>query len=310
MRIIFAGTPEFAAKHLAALLDAKHDVVAVYTQPDRPAGRGKKLTPSPVKQLALEHDLPVYQPKSLRNAEAQAELAAVNADLMIVVAYGLLLPQEVLDAPRLGCINVHASILPRWRGAAPIQRAIEAGDRETGVTIQQMDIGLDTGDMLVKSVCEISDTETGQSLHDKLIEIGCPALLESISQLANGTAKPEKQDDSLTNYAHKLNKAESLVDWQHGALEIQRRLRAFTPWPGCQFEAGGHNLKLLEASVSETQSTQAPGTVVTLTKQQLEIATGDGVLRIEQVQLPGKKPMSVRDLLNARGEWFTLGQPL
>src|SRR5690606_5561398 len=231
LRIVFAGTPEFAAAHLQALLDAKLNIVAVYTQPDRPAGRGQKLTPSAVKKLALQHGLPVYQPQPLRAPEAQAELAALEADLLVVVAYGLILPQAVLDLPRLGCINSHASLLPRWRGAAPIQRAIEAGDDETGVTVMQMEAGLDTGPMLLKSRTPIGVDDTGGSLHDRLAEIGPVAVLQAIEGLAAGTLEAEVQDDSLATYAHKLSKAEARIDWARPARELALMIRAFNPWP-------------------------------------------------------------------------------
>ncbi len=229
LRIVFAGTPEFAAEHLKALLDTPHRIVAVYTQPDRPAGRGQKLMPSAVKSLALEHGLPVMQPQSLRNAEAQAELAALRADLMVVVAYGLILPQAVLDIPRLGCINSHASLLPRWRGAAPIQRAVEAGDAESGVTVMQMEAGLDTGPMLLKVSTPISAADTGGSLHDRLAALGPKAVVEAIAGLAAGTLHGEVQDDALATYAHKLNKDEARLDWSRPAVELERQVRAFTP---------------------------------------------------------------------------------
>lgn len=227
LRIVFAGTPDFAAKHLQALLDANLQVVGVYTQPDRPAGRGNKLTPSPVKVLAVEHEIPVFQPENFRNPDAQQELKALNPDLMIVVAYGLLLPQPVLDLPRLGCINVHGSLLPAWRGAAPIQRAIWAGDKETGITIMQMDAGLDTGDMLHKVVCPITAEDTSASLYDKLAVDGPQGMLFTIRQLADGTAKPEKQDDESATYAKKLSKEEACINWQQDADFIERCIPGF-----------------------------------------------------------------------------------
>ena len=231
LNIIFAGTPDFAAQHLQALLDSEHHVIAVYTQPDKPAGRGKKLQASPVKQLAEKHQIPVYQPKSLRKEEAQAELKALNADVVVVVAYGLILPQAVLEAPKYGCLNVHGSILPRWRGAAPIQRAIWAGDQQTGVTIMQMDVGLDTGDMLHKVTTPILPTETSASLYAKLAELAPPALLEVLNGLATQQFKPEKQDESLANYAEKLTKEEAKLDWTLSAAQLERNIRAFNPAP-------------------------------------------------------------------------------
>ncbi len=310
LRIIFAGTPDFAARHLQALIDSRHQVVAVYTQPDRPAGRGKKLKPSEVKQLALEHELPVFQPVSLKNEDAQAELTALNADLMVVVAYGLLLPQPVLDTPRLGCINVHGSLLPRWRGAAPIQRAIWAGDQETGVTIMQMDIGLDTGDMLHKTLCPIAADETSASLYEKLAQQGPTALLETVETLADGTAVAEPQDDSLANYAAKLSKEEARIDWTQSAVAIERAIRAFNPWPISHTEIQGNPVKVWQAEVVEQSSDLAPGSLVEISKQGILVSTGEHCLRLLSLQPQGKKPMSAQDMLNSRRDWFTPGQPL
>ena len=250
MRIVFAGTPEFAAEHLKALLDSPYEIVAVYTQPDRPAGRGQKLMPSPVKQLAVAHDIPVFQPPTLRNAEAQEQLAALKPDLMVVVAYGLILPQVVLDIPRLGCINSHASLLPRWRGAAPIQRAVEAGDAESGVTVMRMEAGLDTGPMLLKVVTPISADDTGGSLHDRLAAMGPPAVVQAIAGLADGSLQGEVQDDTLATYAHKLNKDEARIDWSRPAVELERLIRAFNPWPVCHSTLDGESVKVLAANLS------------------------------------------------------------
>ncbi|MBY6096973.1 methionyl-tRNA formyltransferase [Priestia flexa] len=310
MKIVFAGTPDFAAQHLAALLDSHHQVVAVYTQPDRPAGRGKKLTASPVKQLALQNDLPVYQPQSLRKAEAQAELSAIDFDLMVVVAYGLILPKAVLEMPRLGCINVHGSLLPRWRGAAPIQRSIWAGDAETGVTIMQMDEGLDTGAMLHKAALPIDDTDTSASLYTKLAELGPKALLDALTPLADGTAVAEVQDDTLANYAEKLSKEEAAVDWSKSALALWRECRAFNPWPVSHFQVAEQTIKLWACDVLEQQHDAAPGTILGADKQGIRVATGDGVLNLTNLQLPGKKAMAVADILNARKEWFEVGTQL
>ena len=231
LNIIFAGTPDFAAQHLQALIDSPHNVIAVYTQPDKPAGRGKKLQASPVKQLAEQHQILVYQPKSLRKPETQAELTALQADVMVVVAYGLILPQAVLDAPTYGCLNVHGSLLPRWRGAAPIQRAIWAGDKQTGVTIMQMDAGLDTGDMLHKVFCDIDLQDTSADLYHKLAEIAPNALIEVLNHLTDGTFIAEPQDDTQSNYAEKLSKEEAKLDWQLSAGQLERNIRAFNPWP-------------------------------------------------------------------------------
>ncbi|MGI2115781.1 methionyl-tRNA formyltransferase [Shewanella frigidimarina] len=307
LKIIFAGTPDFAARHLQALIDSEHDVIATYTQPDRPAGRGKILTASPVKALALEHAIPVFQPASLRNEEAQAELAALNADIMIVVAYGLILPKVVLDTPRLGCINVHGSILPRWRGAAPIQRALWAGDTETGVTIMQMDIGLDTGDMLLKTHLPIEATDTSASLYEKLAEQGPKALVQALIGLSDGSLKAQKQDETLANYAEKLSKEEARLDWNKSAKQLWQDIRAFNPWPVSYFEHQQSVIKVWQADYSTEFCSQAPGTIIAATKQGIEIATADGKLMIKTMQLPNKKPLDVADILNARGDWFTAG---
>lgn len=309
LNIVFAGTPDFAAKHLQALLDSQHNVIAVYTQPDRPAGRGKKLTPSPVKVLANEHELPVYQPASLKSEDAQQELAALNADLMVVVAYGLLLPKVVLDTPKHGCINVHGSILPRWRGAAPIQRAIWAGDVETGVTIMQMDVGLDTGDMLQISRLPIEPTDTSAILYEKLAELGPKALVEVCDTLT--TLTPEKQDDAQANYASKLSKDEAKIDWQLPAQQLERNIRAFNPWPVAWFDVADTNIKVWQASVVDSPNPSAdPGTIVRADKQGIVINTGQQALCIHQLQLPGKKNLPAADVINARSQWFSVGNSL
>ena len=310
LKLIFAGTPDFAARHLAALLSSDHEVVAVYTQPDKPAGRGQKLTASPVKDLALAHDLPVYQPASLRNEEAQAELAALGADLMVVVAYGLILPKAVLDTPRLGCLNVHGSLLPRWRGAAPIQRAIWAGDAETGVTIMQMDVGLDTGAMIRKVSCTIASDETSASLYDKLAELGPQALVDTLDAMAAGNTAAEVQDDALANYAQKLSKEEARIDWSMEAVAIERCIRAFNPWPISWFEVADQTIKVWQAEVIDSDHGQPVGTLLKADKQGIDVATGKGVLRLLTLQPPGKKAMSVPDLLNSRRDWFEPGTQL
>ena len=309
LKLIFAGTPDFAARHLAALLSSDHEVVAVYTQPDKPAGRGQKLTASPVKDLALAHDLPVYQPASLRNEEAQAELAALGADLMVVVAYGLILPKAVLDTPRLGCLNVHGSLLPRWRGA-PIQRAIWAGDSETGVTIMQMDVGLDTGAMIRKVSCTIASDETSASLYDKLAELGPQALVDTLDAMAAGDTTAEAQDDALANYAQKLSKEEARIDWSMEAVAIERCIRAFNPWPISWFEVAEQTIKVWQAEVIDSDHGQPVGTLLKADKQGIDVATGKGVLRLLTLQPPGKKAMSVPDLLNSRRDWFEPGTQL
>ncbi|WP_154124608.1 methionyl-tRNA formyltransferase [Grimontia hollisae] len=310
LKIVFAGTPDFAARHLAALLSSHHKVVAVYTQPDRPAGRGKKLTASPVKQLAQEHGIPVYQPASLKAEEAQQELAAIGADIMVVVAYGLLLPKAVLDTPRLGCINVHGSILPRWRGAAPIQRAIWAGDTQTGVTIMQMDEGLDTGDMLKIATLDIDAKETSATLYERLAELGPQALVECLGDIASGNAVAEKQNDELANYAKKLSKEEAQIDWSMSAVAIERCIRAFNPWPMSHFSVADNNIKVWDAEVEAENSDKAPGTILSADKKGIRVATGEGVLRLLSIQPPGKKAMSAADILNSRRDWFEPGTHL
>ena len=314
LNIIFAGTPDFAAQHLQAILNSQHNVIAVYTQPDKPAGRGKKLQASPVKQLAEQNNIPVYQPKSLRKEETQSELKALNADVMVVVAYGLILPKAVLDAPRLGCLNVHGSILPRWRGAAPIQRSIWAGDAQTGVTIMQMDEGLDTGDMLHKVYCGILPTETSTSLYNKLAELAPSALIDVLDNLENGKFIAEKQDDSQSNYAEKLSKEEAQLDWSLSAMQLERNIRAFNPWPIAYFstedkDGNTQTLKVYQAEVFPHQDKPA-GTILSADKNGIQIATVDGVLNLLQLQPAGKKPMSAQDLLNGRAEWFTIGKVL
>jgi methionyl-tRNA formyltransferase len=308
LRIIFAGTPDFAARHLQALLDAGHQVVAVYTQPDRPAGRGQQLQASPVKQLAVAKDIAVYQPKSLKKAKAQAELAALSADLMIVVAYGLILPPVVLATPRLGCINVHGSLLPRWRGAAPIQRSIWAGDAETGVTIMQMDAGLDTGAMLSKVSLPITAADTSATLYEKLAEVGPQALLSALTDLPSLQQNAVPQADVAANYAEKLSKEEALLDFNKPAVALEREIRAFNPWPVSYLQLGAQQLKVWQSRVEAGQG--EPGTVVRVDKTGIAVATTDGLLVIEQLQPPGKKAMAVADFLNGRADWIKLGQQL
>ncbi len=310
LRIIFAGTPDFAARHLDALLSSGHQVVGVFTQPDRPAGRGKKLMPSPVKVLAEEHGLPVFQPASLRPQENQQLVADLNADVMVVVAYGLILPKAVLDMPRLGCINVHGSLLPRWRGAAPIQRSLWAGDVDTGVTIMQMDVGLDTGDMLYKLSCPITDEDTSATLYDKLAELGPKGLIDTLQQLADNSVQPEVQDEALVTYAEKLSKEEARLDWSLPAAQLERCIRAFNPWPMSWLEIDGQPVKVWQASVIAGPVNAAPGTIIEASKQGIQVATVEGILNLESLQPAGKKAMSAQDLLNSRREWFTPGNSL
>ncbi len=298
MRIVFAGTPDFAATALKALLDAGHTVVGVYSQPDRPAGRGRKLMPSPVKQVALEANLPVFQPDSLKPEDAQQELAALQPDVMIVAAYGLILPKAVLAIPRHGCLNIHASLLPRWRGAAPIQRAIAAGDRETGITIMQMDVGLDTGDMLLKEATPIGPDDTGGSLHDRLAEMGGKAIIKALASLAKGELTGEAQNGDEANYAHKLSKEEGHIDWTRSAPEIERLIRAFNPWPGTFTDLGDQRIRIHQAEALAQSSDKTPGTVLRREREGIDIACGNGSLRVTSVQLPGTRALSVNDLIN------------
>lgn len=307
LKIIFAGTPDFAAFHLQALIESNHDIVAVYTQPDRPAGRGKKLSSSPVKQLALNNDLVVEQPPSLKDEVVQQTLAAYSADVMVVVAYGLLLPQAVLDIPPHGCLNVHGSLLPRWRGAAPIQRAVEAGDTESGVTIMQMDKGLDTGDMLLKSTCALDINETSASLHDKLMHLGAPALLNVLDQIEHHQLQPQKQYDDQACYAEKIDKAEANIDWQSSAENIERKIRAFNPFPVSYSFLNDQRIKIYHAQVLTQTATEDPGTILRLSEAGLDVCCGEQVLRIFRLQVPGKKPMTVADLINGYSQQFQPG---
>ena len=304
LKIVFAGTPDFAALHLSSLIDSEHEVIAVYSQPDRPAGRGKKLQPSPVKQVALEHNIDVYQPVNFKHHDDVKQLEALNADVMIVVAYGLLLPQPVLDAPKHGCLNVHASLLPRWRGAAPIQRCIEAGDKMTGITIMQMDAGLDTGDMLHKITTGITLDDTGGSLHDRLAALGPQSLLATLAQLEAGELQPEKQNDAQANYAHKLKKEEALLDWSQNADDLALRVRAFNPFPVAFTLLGNERIRVLRATPLEKVTQLQPGTIARVSSDGIEVACAEGVLRLEQIQLAGKKAMMVADVINGQPNLF------
>ena len=298
MKIIFAGTPQFAAVALEALLAQDFDVVSVLTQPDRPAGRGMALTASPVKLLALQHGLPVLQPPTLKNTDIQHELARLHADVMVVAAYGLILPQVVLDLPRQGCLNIHASLLPRWRGAAPIQRAIQAGDKETGITIMQMDAGLDTGDMLLKKTCAIEQGDTTATLHDRLAELGAHAIVEALHLLEFGKLARIKQDNAEATYAAKLLKNESQIDWRQDADEIARMVRAFNPFPVCHATFQGAVVKIWQATLA-TQSRGEPGEVLAADKRGITVACGKDALRLEVLQRPGGKAQHATQFMQA-----------
>jgi methionyl-tRNA formyltransferase len=298
MRIVFAGTPEFAVPALRMLLASPHEVCAVYTQPDKPAGRGRKLTPSPVKALALESGIPVVQPASLKNEDDFKQLSELNPDLMVVVAYGMILPQSVLELPKYGCINVHGSLLPRWRGAAPIQRALMAGDKETGVTIMQIVRQLDAGDMLHKEVYRIEPHDTASDLHNKLALLGAVGLSKVIDQLVKSALHPEKQDEALVTYAEKLDKSEALIDWSQSAEVLALKVRGMNAWPVAQTTFNDDVLRIWRAEPVSIESNEAPGTVI-INDKQLDVQTGKGVLRLLEVQLPGGKRVSAQDFINA-----------
>ena len=318
LRIIFAGTPEFAARHLYALAQSRHKLVGVYTQPDRRAGRGKKMAMSPVKQMANRYQIPVFQPVSLSDMDTQRQIQTHQADVMVVVAYGLILPAAVLQTPRYGCINVHASLLPRWRGAAPVQRAIAAGDQLTGITIMKMDCGLDTGPILLTARCEIQAEDTSAGLHDKLIALGQPALLEVLDSIQ--TLQPQLQDDTHATYASKISKQEARIDWSLSAEVIERRIRAFNPFPIACAIHKGNRFKVYRAEIqpppamfSSTENIygkQLTGIILKVDGQGILVVCGEGVINILELQLPGKKIMSVREFLNGYPGWFCSGDRL
>ena len=295
MKIIFAGTPQFAVSALAALM-TEHDVVAVLTQPDRPAGRGMQLSASPVKHLALQRHLPVMQPATLKTPEAQQAIVELNSEVMVVAAYGLILPKAVLSMPRHGCLNIHASLLPRWRGAAPIQRAIQAGDEQTGITIMQMDEGLDTGDMLLRRVCAIAQDETAQTLHDKLAELGAGSMLETLRMLSAKRLTPVKQDSSAACYANKLLKTEARIDWRLDAQTVGRMVRAFNPFPVCHTYLNGATIKIWQARPA-AETTDQPGRVIAVDKQSITVACGSGSLCLEILQRASGKAQPAAQFL-------------
>ncbi|UKE51312.1 methionyl-tRNA formyltransferase [Xanthomonas translucens] len=307
MKIVFAGTPDFAVPSLRAAAQ-RHEVVAVYTQPDRPAGRGRGLTPSPVKLEAVARGIAVLQPQTLRSPEALQTLRALQPDLMVVVAYGLILPKAVLAIPTHGCWNVHASLLPRWRGAAPIQRAIEAGDSETGVCLMQMEAGLDTGPVLMSQRTPIGDSDTGGQLHDRLAALGAQVLADGLGLLCAGIRPvPQPQPEVGVTYAHKLDKAQARLDWQQPAAQLALRVRAFNPWPITEAVLAGERVRIHGAVALELAHAQPPGTVLTASKQGIDIACGQGALRLRVLQREGGKAITAADYLNARRDLSVLG---
>lgn len=299
LNVVFAGTPAFGLTCLEALLHSPHHLQAIYTQPDRPAGRGRNLQASAVKEWALKHQIIVHQPLNFKNPDAIAELAELNPDVLIVIAYGLILPKAVLDIPRLGCINVHASLLPRWRGASPIQAAILNGDKESGITIMQMDTGLDTGPMFRQVVCPLTPVETASTLHDKLTEIAPKPLLATLEELANQTAKPQVQNNSLATYAKKISKEDARINWQESAIAIDCKIRAFNPWPIAYTLVDEDILRIHQAQIVAIQHDRAPGTVITINKDGMLVATGEQSVLVKKIQLPGAKIISIADWLNS-----------
>ncbi|MBN1684362.1 MAG: methionyl-tRNA formyltransferase [Gammaproteobacteria bacterium] len=305
LKILFAGTPDFAAQHLKALLDHHYRVSAIFTQPDRPAGRGQKIKPNEVKALALNHYIPVYQPTTLKDEKIQEKIKSLAPDLIIDVAYGLFLPKEILEIPRLGCINVHPSLLPRWRGAAPIPYAILAGDQETGVSIMQVDEGWDTGDILRQESCPIYGTDTAGDLYDRLLNLGIKNLIEVIDKLASGQRlKSKKQDENKATYAKKITKQDAKIDWNTPAVAIDRKIRALNPIPGAYTEMGEIPVQIWQAVPLNIGEKAEPGTILRLNKDSIDVATAEGVLRIQKLQFPGKKALSVLDVLNSKKDFF------
>jgi methionyl-tRNA formyltransferase len=301
LRLAFAGTPELASTVLKSLLDAKqHTIEVVLTQPDRPAGRGRKLKQSEVKQVALEHDIPVFQPE--KSSELKAEYLE-NCDLMLVVAYGLLIKPKILAKPKLGCINIHTSLLPRWRGAAPIQRAIEAGDEQTGITFMQMDAGLDTGDILKQVTCPIEQSDTGGSLHDRLADIAAENINDFLTKVANQEIVAVKQDETHSNYANKISKQEAKIDWSRPAKEIEKKIRAFNPFPVTHTQINDLNIRIWDAEVKTGSENDKPGTILN-NKSSLDIATGENILSITKLQSAGKRAMTAKEFLNGHADFF------
>lgn len=309
MNIVFAGTPEFAVPGLKSLIEKGYPICAVYTKPDRPAGRGRKMTQSPVKAFALTHQIPIYQPETLRDPNEQLRLAELKPDLIVVAAYGLILPESVLKIPKWGCINIHASLLPRWRGASPIQHAILSGDEQTGITIMQMDVGLDTGDILYQMACPIEKEDTSQTLHDRLAMLGSIALIEALEQLFAGHLKAVRQEEDAVTYAHKISKEDGSIDWTESADILERKVRAFNPWPAAYTHLKEMVIRVWQAEVLDLpfEPSIIPGTVVQSSKLGIDVATGNRILRLTQLQLPGGKTLFVKDILNAHQDLFKPG---
>lgn len=307
LKIIFAGTPDFSAHYLEVLLNSMHKIVMVLTQPDRPAGRGNKLMQSPVKILAKKNDILVFQPNSLFVEDSYTIISKTLADIIVVVAYGLLLPKNIINIPPLGCINVHPSLLPRWRGAAPIQRALLAGDNITGISIMKMDTGLDTGDILNKIICPISIKDTSKSLHAKLAKLGSKLLLDTLLDISANRLNSYKQNEELSNYAEKINKIEARVNWQLSAAQLERCVRAFNPWPMSYLKINNKTIKILEVNVLPHVPDKKLGEIIKIDKYGIQVATSNGILNIEKIQLEGKNPVSVQDFLNSHNTLFTLG---
>lgn len=313
MKIIFAGTPQFAVIALLRLIQSQHEIVAVYTQPDKPVGRGLKLAPTPIKALALQHHLPIYQPLSLKTPEAQHQLKQHDADVMVVAAYGMLLPEVVLSIPRLGCINIHPSLLPRYRGAAPIQRTILGGDEITGVTIMQMDKGLDTGPMLLQENYKVKLGETALSLHDEMAKMGADLLISALDLIERGQIVPKPQPNEGATYAHKITKEEACIDWQKPATELDRMIRAFVQWPVAYTHWQGERVKIGEARVilddqAQYEDKLPPGAIVTASKEGIEVMTGQGRLVLLKLQLPGGKMLPVADFYHAKHKEWVKGK--
>lgn len=309
MNIIFAGTPEFAKTALWQLMEENFTILAVYTAPDKPKGRGQHLQPSPVKAFALEQHIPVYQPTTLKDPTAEQTLRELKPDIMVVAAYGLLLPKAVLSIPVFGCINIHASLLPRWRGAAPIQRAIMAGDSLTGITIMQMDEGLDTGDILLQTTCKIAPDETSETLFKRLAQMGATTLTAALSAIVKGNLTHIPQNADLACYATKINKAEALIDWENSAVQLDRNIRAFNPWPVAYSYLDNELVRIWQAAVLTSSSENAlPGTIISTPADAIHVATGAGVLAISELQFSGGKRLPVKAILHAKPEKFSVGK--